>query len=93
MPPIIAFLSGALTMAFLVASGFFLRFWKKTRDRLFRQFALAFLLFALNQIATLLLDPTSDESNYAYILRVAGFIVILAAIVNKNLLAARNRKD
>lgn len=92
MPTIVAFLSGALTMAFLVASGFFLRFWKKTRDRLFRQFALAFFLFALNQVATLLLDPTTDESNYAYILRVAGFLIILAAIVDKNLLAPRGRK-
>ena len=45
----IEFFSGAVTLGFLVAAGFFVRFWRKTADRLFLAFAFAFVLFALNQ--------------------------------------------
>src|SRR6185503_8184794 len=40
----IEFLSGAITMGYLAAGGFFARFWRKTADRLFLVFALAFVL-------------------------------------------------
>jgi len=40
----IEFLSGAVTMGFAIASAFFLRFWRRTGDRLFLVFALAFWL-------------------------------------------------
>ena len=43
------FLSGAITMGFLVAGFFFLRFWKRTRDSLFLAFAAAFWLLGLAQ--------------------------------------------
>ena len=36
------FLSGAISMGFLVAAVFFLRFWRDTRDELFLAFALSF---------------------------------------------------
>lgn len=78
------FLAGALTLAFFLAGVFFLRFWKKTRDRLFLHFALAFWLFMLNQIATSAMGAVAEETGYAYILRVLGYIVILVAIVDKN---------
>ena len=59
----IEFLSGAVTLGFLVAAGFFLRFWRKTADRLFLALAAAFVLFALNQgLAaglTVVLEPAS----------------------------------
>ena len=45
----IEYLSGAVTMGFVVAAIFFLRFWRRTSDRLFLSFALAFALLALNQ--------------------------------------------
>jgi hypothetical protein len=32
---LIDFLSGAVTMGFVIAGLFFLRFWKRTRERLF----------------------------------------------------------
>jgi hypothetical protein len=43
------FLSGAITMGCATAGLFFLRFWKRTRDRLFIAFALAFWLLAIGQ--------------------------------------------
>ena len=80
----IEFLSGAVTVGFLVAAAFFLRFWRKTAERLFLAFAAAFLLFALNQGLATALTVVSEPTSLIYALRVLGFILILAAIVDKN---------
>lgn len=80
----IEFLSGAVTLGFLVAAGFFFRFWRKTADRLFLAFAVAFLLFTLNQALASVLTVVLEPSSLIYGLRVLGFILILAAIVDKN---------
>jgi hypothetical protein len=81
----IEFLSGAVTFGFLVAAGFFLRFWRKTSDRLFLAFAAAFVLFALNQFLAAALAVVSEPTSVVYALRVLGFVLIIAAIVDKNL--------
>ena len=80
----IEFLSGAVTMGYLVATGFFVRFWRKTADRLFMAFALAFLLLALNQGLAQWLGAADERLGYTYLLRVLGFVLILAAIIDKN---------
>jgi hypothetical protein len=80
----IEFLSGAVTLGFLVAAAFFLRFWRKTSERLFLAFATAFALFALNQALGSALTVVSEPWSLIYALRVIGFIVILAAIIDKN---------
>jgi len=80
----VEFLSGAVTLGFLVAAGFFWRFWRKTADRLFLAFAAAFVLFALNQALAAGLTVVLEPASLIYGLRVLGFILILAAIVDKN---------
>ena len=80
----IDFFSGAITLGFLVAAGFFLRFWRQTADRLFLAFALAFVLFALNQALASWLTVVIEPASLIYALRVLGFIIILGAIVDKN---------
>jgi hypothetical protein len=85
------FLSGALTLSYLLAGIYFLRFWRKTRDRLFLHFAFAFWLFALNQIATFAFGTMGERTGYIYVLRVLGFGLIMLAIVDKNALT-RNRR-
>ena len=85
----IEFLSGAVTLGFLVAAAFFLRFWRKTAERLFLAFAIAFALFALNQALATALTVVSEPWSLIYALRVIGFLVILGAIVDKNLRSAR----
>jgi hypothetical protein len=82
----IEFLSGAVAMGFAMGALFFLRFWRKTADRLFLAFAIAFFLLALNQW----LGAADERVAYTYLLRVLGFILILAAIVDKNLSARRS---
>jgi hypothetical protein len=81
----IAFLSGAVTLGHLIASAFFLSFWRKTRDRLFLAFAAAFVLFALNQALSFALTIVSEPTSLIYALRVLGFALIIFAIFDKNL--------
>lgn len=87
----IEFLSGAVTTGFIVAAVFFLRFWRKTADRLFLAFATAFFLLALNQALALWLGAADERVGYAYLLRVIGFVLILAGIIDKNFSRRRQR--
>jgi hypothetical protein len=78
------FLAGALTFGFALAALFFLRFWRDNRDGLFLAFAIAFLLFGAGQ-AILSLGSVPDElRSWVYLVRLAGFLIILAAILRKN---------
>ena len=85
----IDFLSGAVTLAYILASTYFVHFWRRTADRLFLAFALAFALLALNQLAVFVMGVDDERYNYAYVLRVLGFVLILLAIVDKNWSARR----
>ena len=89
----IEFFSGAVTMGYLVASGFFMRFWRKTADRLFLAFALAFVILALNQALAQWLGAADERLGYTYLLRVLAFVLILVAIVDKNLAQSGKRRD
>jgi hypothetical protein len=85
----IEFLSGAATMGFFVSALFFIRFWRKTGDRLFLAFGSAFVLLAINQALAQWLGAADERVSYTYLLRVLGFILILAAIVDKNVSRGR----
>ena len=83
------FIAGIVTMGFLTAGAFFLRFWKRTRDSLFLAFAAAFVLLALNQAIAALTTLGRDEIGWVWLLRLAAFCIIIAAIVWKNVGAHR----
>jgi len=80
----IEFLSGSLTIAYLIAGVYFLRFWKRFHDPLFLAFAIAFWLLTLNQFLVSAWGAADERSGYAYLLRVFGFVIILFAIARKN---------
>jgi len=82
---LVDFLAGAVTLGFFVAAGFFLRFWRRTRDRLFLAFAAGFVLLAVNQALAAFLGAGDELTPYTYSLRVLGFVLILYAIIDKNL--------
>ncbi|QPQ55048.1 hypothetical protein IC614_12235 [Allosphingosinicella flava] len=82
--PAFEFLSGMITMGFLAAALFFLRFWRKTRDPLFIAFAAALCLLGLTQALLALTRFPVEERSVFYLLRLAAFIVITMAIVLKN---------
>ena len=78
------FLSGAIVMGFLVAGLFFLRFWKRTHDRLFLAFTLAFWLLGLTQGLLAFSVAPVEERSWLYLLRLTAFVLILWAIWDKN---------
>ena len=86
---IVDFLAGAVTLGFCVAGAFFLRFWRRTHDRLFLAFAAAFLLLALNQVLAAFLGASDELTPFTYVLRVFGFVLILLAIIDKNVSSGR----
>jgi hypothetical protein len=78
------FLSGAITMGFLLAGLFFLRFWKQSGDGLFVSFAISFWLLGLGQAALALAAIPVEERSWLYLLRLAAFSIILVTIGLKN---------
>ena len=81
----LAFIGGLLSAGYAVAGVFFLSFWRWTRDSLFAVFAVAFWLMALNQALPVLLGVPREEQGGIYLLRLAAFILIIGAILRKNL--------
>jgi uncharacterized membrane protein HdeD (DUF308 family) len=77
-------LLGAIAMGNLVIGLFFLRFWRKTQDRFFLFFAIAFCLEGLNRALLGLLQNSSEHEPVLYLVRLLSFVLILIAIVDKN---------
>lgn len=77
-------ISGALVMGYFVAGLYFLRFWRDTRDRLFGIFAAAFWLLAAQRAALALTADSTGEQLLLYSVRLLAFVLILAAIIDKN---------
>jgi uncharacterized membrane protein YfhO len=74
---------------FFVAALFFFKFWKRTKDALFANFGVAFVLFALSQVTSLAFDGPNDDKTWVYLLRLVAFVMLLIAIVGKNLTAPK----
>ena len=81
------FTSGILGMGFAVCALFFTKFWMKTRDGLFLAFAACFFLLAMGQMLATLLGLPQEERTWLYFLRLGGFLIVIAAILRKNLKA------
>jgi hypothetical protein len=88
---VLDFVFGMITMGYVVAGLFFAKFWHRSRDPLFAIFAVAFWLLALNQAIVAVIDVPREEQSWAYLLRLAAFILIIIAIVQKN--AARRSRS
>jgi hypothetical protein len=84
-PILAAFFGGALGLGFLAVAVFFLKFWRRTGDGLFAAFAAAFVLLAANQAVPVLFGIASENQGYVYLLRLAAFVLIIAAVARKNL--------
>ena len=82
---LVSFMAGALSVGHLVAAAFFLKFWRRTGDSLFAVFAAAFVLMAVNQAAPVLFGVPDEALGGVYLLRLAAFLLIIFAIVRKNL--------
>jgi uncharacterized membrane protein HdeD (DUF308 family) len=78
------FLLGIIAACSFLAGLFFLRYWRDTRDPLFFNFALAFFIAAANRTAMMFYQHPNEASPWVYLVRSFAFLLIVAAIINKN---------
>jgi hypothetical protein len=78
------FLLGAMATLCWIAMLFFLRYWWTTGDRLFAMFAASFFLLGLTRLGLAMSSELSEGQNYLYWLRLVAFLIMLAAILDKN---------
>ena len=77
-------LSGAIVMGCVIVGVSFLRFWAQARDRLFAYFAVAFWLLGINYLLLALTERSYEARPYIYLIRLAAFLLIAVAVVQKN---------
>lgn len=77
-------LSGIIACGAFVIALHFLKFWRRSGDRLFALFAAAFAVFAADAVSLGLTARDAEVRVVLYMLRLVGFALILAAIVDKN---------
>jgi hypothetical protein len=78
------FLSGAITMQYIIAALFFLRYRTKTKDNFFIFFAGAFALLATERVVWLIMGMASEIQPVVYLFRLCAFLVIVVAVLMKN---------
>jgi hypothetical protein len=83
------FLSGCLVFGFFVAAVFFARFWRRTGDRFFLIFTGAWVLLGVERFVLGVLNAPEQLNPGIYFIRLAAFLLILGAIIDKNRAPAR----
>lgn len=91
MESLVQFTAGALVLGFCVAGLVFLRFFRKTGDRLFALFGASFFMMAANRAALAFVGEWKESHTALYLLRLLAFLVILFAILDKNVSLVRRR--
>ena len=77
--------SGMLLAGYATVALFFVKFWRRTSDRLFGFFAAAFALLALQRFGlSLSAELVGEGGEWMYVLRLLAFVLILYAIWDKN---------
>lgn len=87
-----AFLLGAISMASFIASLFFLRFWRETRDFVFFAFSAYFTIEGINRIVSVFIARPNEGTPFLYLARLVGLVFILTAILKKNYGKKRGRE-
>jgi hypothetical protein len=77
-------LMGAVAMASFVATLFFFRFWRQTRDSFFLLFAVAFGIDAATRLLLGLSTISNEIEPMFYLARLVTFALIIVAIIQKN---------
>ena len=83
-PPFANLVAGMLLAGDFIAALFFARFYRDSRDRLFLWFAAGFVLLGVQRLSIAAADLLPTDPIIAYVIRLAAFLLFLAAIVDKN---------
>ena len=84
-------LSGATAFASLLASLYFLKFWRKTGDTFFLLFAAAFVIDAVARFVLAVVQVTNASEPVYFIPRLITFGLIALSIVGKNALPKKRK--
>lgn len=84
------FLSGMLMMGCWVLAAFFWRYWTRTGDRFFVLFSIAWLLLGGERFGLAVINLPEEPRAGMYFLRLAAFLLIIIAIVDKNRSAVKH---
>jgi len=76
-------LMGATASLSLVIGLFFLHFWRKTHDRFFLFLSISFVLQAVDRLLQGN-DWMPDELSMQYAVRLAAYMLIIVAVLDKN---------
>lgn len=82
--PLRLVLLGSLIASCFFAAVFFLRFWRRTRDRFHLFFSSAMLLLAVNWAAVAGTTADGEPRSEIYLARLLAFVLILVAIIDRN---------
>jgi len=77
-------ITGMLMILSLVAALFFTMSWRRSGDRFFLIFALAFTLLGIERLILGILNLPESPLLSIYIVRLIAFLLIIMAIVDKN---------
>ena len=86
---LLSYLSGILTLGYVITATFFLKFWRRTRERLFAWFAASFLMLATQRVLLTVSGEWGERETWIYGLRLLAFVVLIMGIVEKNRAASR----
>ena len=78
------FLRGIIVTCSVIAGGYFMKFWRQTRDTLFLAFGIAFIVEAANRTTFVFMDSPNTGNTFVYIVRLLTYVLILTTIVKKN---------
>lgn len=81
---ILVLMQGATAMGCVALAVVFLRFWVRSRDRLFAIFSGAFAVFAINRVMLVLLASSQEHDVLIYGMRAVAFGLLMLAILDKN---------
>ena len=76
--------SGGIIVGYVVCGLFFLRFWRQTSDRLFLLFSAAFWILGVQRVMLALTTQTLENQAPLFTVRLAAFVIILWAILDRN---------
>lgn len=80
----IQLVGGAITMGYAVTALFFLKYWRRTRDRLFLYFAISMAVLGAQRLALQWFSEKMEDTSLFYAIRLIAFGMILFAIWDKN---------
>jgi hypothetical protein len=77
-----------MVAGYAIAGLFFLQFWRASSDRLFLFFSIAFWLLGVQRLGLAVASPQAPgDTVWIPLLRLLAFLLILAAIIDKNRVA------